>query len=318
MHEEGQQEINWQRQVIEKIINDKSGPSHQKKRSIWFWLCLLLTVFIFYHVYVSIFHKTAPSEHIALLHLDGEISTRNDTLKNFTDSLEEIYDNHRYVKAIILEANSPGGSPVIADTIYQQIKHYQARYPRIPIYTVIDDVCASGCYYIASATNKIYANRASLVGSIGVIMMDIDASELAHKLGIKDRTKTAGEHKALANPLQKQSPEEQRYLNHLLAEVHTVFINSVKNGRGKRLHWQEYPEVFSGKIYTGIDAQKLGLVDDFAYTQLLTHSIMGKHPKVLDYTADKDWHFYAKKLMGAQFNELFTAWLTTKITPRLH
>ena len=318
MHEEGQQEINWQRQVIEKIINDKYGPSHQKKRSIWFWLCLLLTVFIFYHVYVSIFHKTTPSEHIALLHLDGEISTRNDTLKNFTDSLEEIYDNHRYVKAIILEANSPGGSPVIADTIYQQIKHYQARYPRIPIYTVIDDVCASGCYYIASATNKIYANRASLVGSIGVIMMDIDASELAHKLGIKDRTKTAGEHKALANPLQKQSPEEQRYLNHLLAEVHTVFINSVKNGRGKRLHWQEYPEVFSGKIYTGIDAQKLGLVDDFAYTQLLTHSIMSKHPKVLDYTADKDWHFYAKKLMGAQFNELFTAWLTTKITPRLH
>lgn len=318
MHKESQQEINWQREVIEKIINDKYGPSNQKKQSIWFWLCLLLIIFVVYHVYRSFFQRTAPSEHIALLHLDGEISTRNDTLKNFTDSLEEIYDNQRYVKAVILEADSPGGSPVIADTIYQQIKHYQARYPRIPIYTVINDVCASGCYYIASATNKIYANRVSLVGSIGVIMMDIDASELAHKLGIKDRTKTAGEYKTLANPLQKQSPEQQQYLSHLLAEVHTVFIDSVKNGRGKRLHWQEHPEIFSGKIYTGIDAQKLGLIDGFAYTQLLTHSIMGKHPRVLDYTADKDWHFYAKKLMGTQFNELFTAWLTAKIMPHLH
>lgn len=148
MHEEGQQEINWQRQVIEKIINDKYGPSSPKKQSIWFWLCLLLVTFV-YHMYRSFFYKTTPYEHIALLHLDGEISSRNDTLKNFTDSLEAIYDNHRYVKAIILEANSPGGSPVIADTIYQQIKYYQARYPHIPIYTVIGDVCASGCYYIA-------------------------------------------------------------------------------------------------------------------------------------------------------------------------
>ncbi|MCV2503690.1 MAG: S49 family peptidase, partial [Neisseriaceae bacterium] len=280
-------ELVWQREVIEKLLLDKQ--SKKSKKWLWIILAIILILFIFIFIMplfslISI-DDSRFSKHIATLDLTEEISDTNETLDKLTDGLKDIYSNREYVQAIIIKANSPGGSPVISDIAYQEISHYKKKYPNIPIYTVVSDMCASGCYYIVSATDKIYANPSSVVGSIGVIMPGYDLRGLANKLGVKDRTKTAGRNKALGSPFQEETPEQTQILNSILDEIHGEFINAVKKGRGDRLKWEETSDIFTGRIFTGIEGKNIGLIDDFGSIYSVSRNIM-PNPVLVDYTPE--------------------------------
>lgn len=303
--------IPWEREVIEKLLLKNQNQKKHRKR---FWLWVILIIFILLFILPKLFSSSQIGyslTHIATLKLDSEISDNNDTLDKIHQGLEDIYQNTSNVKAVIIQANSPGGSPVISDTIFQEIRHYKSLYPNIPIYTVIGDLCASGCYYIVSASDKIYANQASIVGSIGVIMIDIDLTELANKFGIKDRTKTAGNNKALGNPLKAETSEQTAIITKMLDDVHQLFINAVKTGRGDRLKWQDDDQIFSGRVYSGTEAKDIGLVDDFGTIYSISRQLM-KNPRLVDYTPEDDWYEFARKNLGISLKEMITNTLNSQ------
>lgn len=172
--------------------------------------------------------------------------------------LEKAFKN-KQIKGIVLRMNTPGGSPVQSGEIYDAIMRLRTKYPTKPIYAVVEDVCASGGYYIAAAADKIYANQASLVGSIGVRMDAFGFVGAMQKLGIESRLITSGANKAMLDPFSPENPTQKQYMQNLLDQVHQQFIDAVKKGRGKRL--SNDPDLFSGLIYTGAQAQKNGLID---------------------------------------------------------
>ncbi|MDD3576203.1 signal peptide peptidase SppA [Halothiobacillus sp.] len=172
--------------------------------------------------------------------------------------LEKAFKN-KQIKGIVLRMNTPGGSPVQSGEIFDAIMRLRNQYPAKPVYAVVEDVCASGGYYIAAAADKIYANQASLVGSIGVRMDSFGFVDAMHKLGIESRLLTAGANKAMLDPFSPENPAQVQYMQNLLDQVHQQFIDAVKKGRGKRL--ANDPDLFSGLIYTGAQAQKNGLID---------------------------------------------------------
>ena len=167
-------------------------------------------------------------------------------------------------KGVILEMNSPGGSPVESDIMYERINHYKEKYPEIPVVSVIKDMCASGCYYVASATDKIYASPTSIVGSIGVIMSGFGFDEAIEKLGVERRVYTAGENKAILDPFSKVSNGEKEHIEGMLGDAHKVFIDRVKAGRGESLKFEEYDDIFSGLFWLGDEAKNRGLIDEYA------------------------------------------------------
>lgn len=165
--------------------------------------------------------------------------------------------------------NTPGGSPVQAGQIYDAIMRLRKEYPAKPIYAVTEDICASGGYYIAAATDKIYADKASLVGSIGVRMDGFGFVGIMQKLGIESRIMTSGANKAMLDPFTPENPTQVQYMQHLLDSVHQQFIDAVKKGRGNRL--KDDPSLFSGLIYTGAEAAQNGLVDGLGTVRSVIH-----------------------------------------------
>ena len=182
---------------------------------------------------------------------------------------------------VILRANSPGGSPVQAGYINDEIRRLRAKYPKIPIYAVIGDVCASGCYYAVAGTDKIYADKASIVGSIGVLMNGFGFVDTLKKLGVERRLMTAGDHKGFLDPFQPVKPGEAKYAQQLLDEIHRQFIDTVRQGRGKAL--KETPDMYSGLFWTGEDAVKLGLVDNLGDASYVAREVIGAED-IVDYT----------------------------------
>lgn len=172
--------------------------------------------------------------------------------------LEKAFKN-KQIKGIVLRMNTPGGSPVQSGEIFDAIMRLRKEYPAKPVYAVVEDVCASGGYYIAAAADRIYANQASLVGSIGVRMDSFGFVDAMQKLGVESRLLTSGANKAMLDPFSPENPAQVQYMQNLLDQVHQQFIDAVKKGRGKRL--ANDPDLFSGLIYTGAQAQKNGLID---------------------------------------------------------
>lgn len=223
----------------------------------------------------------STSPHLAVVDIDGTIGAgANDVnSEDVSEALEKAF-NASGSKAIALKINSPGGSPVQSDEIWQEIKRLQAEHKDKKVYAVIGDMGASGAYYIASAADEIYVNPSSLVGSIGVIMPNYGVSELARKIGVEDRTMTAGAHKAILSPTQPLKPEEQAHIQKLLDNVHGHFIAAVKAGRGNRL--KENPDMFSGLFWTGEQAIALGLADHNGSISSLARDL--KLDKTVEYT----------------------------------
>ena len=225
----------------------------------------------------------STSPHLAVVDIQGEIgaSAENVNSKDVIDALDQAFEASTS-KAVVLNINSPGGSPVQSDEIWQEIKRLRTLHTDKKVYAVIGDMGASGAYYIASAADEIYVNPSSLVGSIGVIMPNYGVTELARKIGVEDRTMTSGTHKAILSPTQAVNPAEKAHVQAVLDDVHQHFIDAVKQGRGKRLK-ENTPDLFSGLFWTGDQAIKLGLADKAGSVNSLARELK-LQDNVVDYT----------------------------------
>jgi protease-4 len=223
----------------------------------------------------------ATGRHTALIALDGEISA--DTNANAEDigaALESAFGDAG-TAGVILRCNSPGGSPVQAGIIYDEIRRLRVKHPSIPLYVVVGDMCASGGYYAAAAGDKIYVDKASIVGSIGVLMDSFGFTGLMDKLGIQRRLHTSGENKGFYDPFSPETPKMDAHAQEMLDQIHGQFIDAVRQGRGKRLH--ETPDMFSGLFWTGQKSVELGLADGFGDANFVAREII-KAPDIVDYT----------------------------------
>lgn len=199
--------------------------------------------------------------HIAVIDVTGVIAPNSDTnAQNVNDSLVQAFENEQ-AQAVVLNINSPGGSPVQSDEIWQMAMDLRQEYPDKKLYAIIGDTGASGAYYIASAADEIWVNPSSLVGSIGVIMSGYNIEELMKKVGVKDRTLTAGEYKDILSMSREMTATEEAHVQKLLDSTHQTFIDAVKQGRGDKLKNPEENQLFSGLFWTGKDAVALGLAD---------------------------------------------------------
>ena len=200
--------------------------------------------------------------------------------ENVTASLQAAFKD-KNTQGVIIRINSPGGSPVQAQNIFDEIRRLRAKYPRIPLYAVVEDLCASGGYYVAAAADKIYVAKGSIVGSIGVRMDNFGVVGLMEKLGIERRLITAGKNKALLDPFLPEQPEHRKIAEELVGEIHRQFIDAVREGRGKRL--KETPDMFSGLIWTGPKSIELGLADGLGTLDSVARDVI-KAEDVVDYT----------------------------------
>lgn len=243
-------------------------------------------------------------KHTALVQLSGVIASGEKAgADNVVKGLESAFA-HKDTAAVILEINSPGGSPVQSAYIYDEIRRLRSEHESIPVYTVVSDIAASGGYFVAAATDKIYVNKSSLVGSIGVRMDNFGFVELMEKLGIERRLLLAGDNKGLFDPFLPEDMAQKAHLQQMLNEVHQHFIDAVKQGRGDRLAMQE--DIFSGLIWTGEKALELGLVDDYGTTKSVARDVV-KEESIVDFTPKREFFDRLVERFGVVFFDLFEA-----------
>lgn len=205
-------------------------------------------------------------------------------------------------QAVILRINTPGGSAVQSGRLHDEIVRLRKKHPDVPLYAALDDICASGGYYAAAAAKEIYADKSTLVGSIGAILQGFGAEEAIKKLGIESRTFTAGEHKAFLDPFKPMKASEKGHVEELLKEIHRQFIQAVISGRGARLKGDR-KKLFSGLIWTGEKAVGLGLIDGLGSTDWIAREVV-KAPKVVDFTVEDDWVARLSEKMGVTLKSL--------------
>lgn len=225
--------------------------------------------------------KSSNGKHTALVELTGVIAADTPaSADNVIDGLQEAFKD-KHTEGVILRINSPGGSPVQAGYINDEIRRLRAKYPKVPLYVVVEDMCASGGYYVAAAADKIYVNKASIVGSIGVLMDGFGFTGTMEKFGVERRLLTAGENKGFLDPFSPMSPKQKEFAMTMLAEIHQQFINVVKQGRGKRL--KETPETFTGLFWTGQKSIEMGLADEIGSVDSVARDVI-KAEDIVDFT----------------------------------
>ena len=261
----------------EKMVNKLAFAAINEQRRARRWRIFFLFLFFAYLTPVlfvvlnmgdegySDANGEDDKQHTALVRLSGVIASDEEaSAGNVIAGLKAAFSNEN-TKGVILEINSPGGSPVQSSYIYDEIRRLREKHESIPLYVVVSDMAASGGYFVAAAADKIFVNKSSLVGSIGVRMDNFGFVELMKKIGVERRLLTAGENKGLLDPFLPEDSGQKVHLQNMLNEVHQHFIQAVKDGRGDRLIQQ--PDLFSGLIWTGEKAISLGLVDEFGSTQ---------------------------------------------------
>ncbi len=259
----------------------------RKYKRYWRWFVrFLVLLFVLWTVYrlatVTAEDKMARTKpHVGLIDINGGIfDAQGSSAEGFAKSLSDAYRNPN-LKALILRINSPGGSPVQADYMYNNIQYYRSKYPDIKTYAVCVDMCASAAYYVAAAADEIYANPSSMVGSIGVLYNGFGFVDGMHKLGITRRLHTAGNNKGFLDPFSPITPMQEQALQLMLDDVHQQFIEQVKKGRGSRLKVDDL--TFSGLFWTGEQAKARGLIDGFASSGQLAREVIKIEP-IIDYT----------------------------------
>lgn len=270
--------------TLNQIIIEYLREQRRKRR--WRWIVRGIIVLLIIYCYLSVSSlgddRVAKSKpHVGLINVDGAISdTDVASADNFAKGLAAAYKS-KGLRALILRINSPGGSPVQADYMYNTLQYYRKMYPNIKIYAVCVDLCASAAYYIAAGADEIYANPSSMVGSIGVIYNGFGFVDAMQKLGISRRLQTAGTNKAFLDPFSPTTPEQQQMLQTMLNDVHQQFIAKVKQGRGSRLKIDD--QTFSGLFWTGTQAKARGLIDGFASSGEVLRDVI-KREEAVDYT----------------------------------
>lgn len=273
--------------LIEKMLNSLNVEHRRSRR--WGIFFKLLT-FVYLFSLLAIFYvgkdldadKVVPHDHTAIVEIKGPIMDDEEASADaIISALRNAFKADRS-KAVVMRINSPGGSPVQAGYVYDEIKRLRGLHPEKKVYAVISDIGASGAYYIAAAADEIYADKASLVGSIGVISSSFGFVDLIDKVGVERRTLTAGENKAFLDPFSPLREEDREFWQTVLNTTHQQFIGQVKAGRGDRLKGGD--ELFSGLVWTGEQALELGLVDGLGSSSMVARDIVGAE-KLIDYTA---------------------------------
>lgn len=288
----------WERELLSRLAF--SALNEQRRARKWgVFFKILLAVYLVALLFLANPNLTnmftsdqndlfSEEGHTALVELTGVISTDMEAnADNIIRGLRKAFKNES-TKGVILRINSPGGSPVQSGYINDEIMRLRAEYPEMPFYVVITDICASGGYYIAAAGQEIYADKASVVGSIGVIMSGgfgfVDAIE---KLGIERRVYAAGDNKAFLDPFSPEKAEDVQHITNLLTNVHKQFIDVVKEGRGDRLNGDD-ETLFSGLVWTGEQAVELGLIDGLGNTSYVARELI-QAEKIIDFTPKPDY-----------------------------
>ncbi len=280
----------WEREVVTQLA--EASLKEQRRSRRWGIIFKLLT-FAYIGIVIYMFNEASNltiasvnEKHTALVELTGVIAdTEKANADDIATALRNAFENEN-TAGVILRINSPGGSPVQSGYIYDEMQRLRDEYPDTPLYAVITDICASGGYYIASAADKIYADKASIVGSIGVRMDNFGFVDAIEKLGIERRTLTAGKNKALLDPFLPVNEKAKEHLQVMLSEIHKQFIDSVKKGRGDRLN-TDVDGLFSGLIWTGEAAVKNGLIDELASAGYVAREVIGEET-IVDYTIQDD------------------------------
>ncbi len=280
----------WERELIEKILLETLKEQRRARRwSLGLKLAFLAYLGIAMWLAVSPFSERrlgTSKEHTAVVEISGLISESGKTnAENIIKGMKAAVED-KGTKGVILKMNTPGGTPVQAAYVYQEIRSLKKSHPSLPIIAVVSDLCASGGYYIAAAADKIFVNPSSIVGSIGVIMNGFGFVGAMEKLGIERRAFTAGAHKALLDPFKPVDPAEKAQVEKVLNDIHQQFIAAVREGRGSRL--KDQAGLFSGLVWTGSQSIDLGLVDAIGDVHSVAEEEIGA-PELVNYTQQEDW-----------------------------
>jgi protease-4 len=274
----------WARDVLERLVQSTLKEQRSARRwGIFFKLLFLSYLFMIFYIYWpgGLVDENLAGRHTALIDINGVIAEdRNASADYIVDSLRDAFDN-RHAAAIVLRINSPGGSPVQSGYINDEIARLRGKYPDKKVYAVITDICASGGYYIAAGADQIYADKASIVGSIGVLMDGFGFVKSLDILGIERRLITAGESKGFLDPFSPLKPGDEQHIRTMLGNIHQQFIDTVKKGRGDRL--KNDPKLFSGLVWTGEESLRLGLIDGLGSASYVAREVIGAED-IIDYT----------------------------------
>lgn len=301
----------WERDLLERLAFASLQEQRRSRRwGIFFKFLVVAYVVALAWLYWPDDLETLSTtkKHTALVDVEGVIAEHARGGASIVNrSLKAAFED-RNAKGVILRINSPGGSPVQAESIYQEVRRLKEKHPELPVYAVITDICASGGYYVAAAADRIYADPSSIVGSIGVKMDGFGFVRAMEKVGVERRLLTSGEHKALFDPFSPANPVETRHLEKMLEEIHERFIARVREGRGSRL--VEDDQLFSGLVWTGARGKDLGLVDELGTTEHVAREVIGAE-KIVNHTAKPDYLERLVDRFGVALGEGFSAALGT-------
>jgi protease IV len=292
----------WERATFEKLMFETLREQRARRRWRTIRSLAWLTFFVF--LIWSLTHRGAASTdkslpHTAVIEIKGEIGSEGEaSAESVVAAMRSAFEDNG-AQAVVLLINSPGGSPVQAGIIYDEMKRLRAKHKKA-IYAVVEESCASAAYYIAAATDRIFVDKASIVGSIGVLMDGFGFTGLMEKLGVERRLMTAGENKGFLDPFSPQTEKHRVFAQGMLDQVHKQFIDAVKTGRGKRL--KDSPDLFSGLFWTGQQAVELGLADQLGNLDFVAREIV-KAEDLVDYTRRDNVAERLAKKFGASIGE---------------
>ncbi|MCE2999249.1 MAG: S49 family peptidase [Betaproteobacteria bacterium] len=295
----------WERSVLEKVALAAIQEQRAARRwGLFFKMLRLIYLFALLFIGMGWFGKrdTLPGSHTALIDINGVIAsgTPNSADKIMSGLQAAFKDSN--TKGIVVRINSPGGSPVQAGYIYDEIKRLRAKHPEIPLYAVVEDICASGGYYIAAAADRIYVDKASIIGSIGVLMDGFGFTGTMQKFGVERRLLAAGENKGFLDPFSPIQDKQKAHAETMLDDIHQQFIAMVKQGRGKRL--KETPDMFSGLLWVGQKSIDLGLADALGGLDYVAREVI-KAEDIVDYTMQENIAERFARRFGAATAEAF-------------
>lgn len=294
----------WERATLEKLVfaalKEQRSVRRWRMFSRLLWLAVLGAI-AWYFFQQQTLGAVQSTPHTAVIEIRGEIASgASASADSIVSSLKTAFED-RGAQAVVLLIDSPGGSPVQAGIINDEITRLKGLHKK-KVYAVVEETCASAAYYIAAAADEIYVDKASLVGSIGVLMDGFGFTGLMEKLGIERRLMTAGENKAMLDPFSPQNPEQSAYIQNMLGEIHGQFIEVVKRGRGERL--KETPGMFSGLVWSGPRAVELGLADGLGSLDSVARDIV-KAEDIVDYTQRENLGSRLARQFGASIGEGF-------------
>ncbi len=290
----------WERGVLEKIA--LAGIKEQRSARRWGIFFKILTfayvtlILVFAIDWKGRTEIMTDGKHTALVEVSGVIGPGTDASAERVNAALQAAFKDRNTQGVVVRVNSPGGSPVQSQNIYDEMRRLRVKYPAIPLYVVVEDMCASGGYFVAAGADRIYVSKSSLVGSIGVRMDGWGVTGLMDKLGVERRLLTAGDNKGFLDPFLPVDEKQKQHALAMLGEIHQQFINVVREGRGKRL--KESPDLFSGLVWTGQKSVDLGLADGFGSLDYVAREVI-KAEDIVDFSQKENLAEKFARRLGA-------------------